>query len=1260
MTDTAAAAARLKRKKNARGGHRASTTRLVNEATTALEADHIDMDQLALSKQMLSQKVETLKALDSEMLELVPDEELEDEIQHADAYLEKVYAVLAKVNKALGPAITPVPLRIEPPWGTPAPRPTATVSDPPVVVPTPGSPTVPDPTPTGGATARMSSDRVKLPKIGLPHFRGNLMKWTAFWDSFDSAVHSNSQLSEIDKFNYLRSLLEGTAYDAIAGLALSAANYREAVDILKKRFGNKQLIISKHMESLLSINAVTSDQHLRDLRRLYDQSEANIRSLKALGVEPDTYGAMLSSVLLSKLPPELRLIVSRKVSADDLDMESLLETFEQELVARERASNSAGQPPRRPQNQQRSHTSAFVVNTQGLPVCVFCQKDHSSTECSTVTNVDSRKKILRSSGRCFNCLRKNHLSRNCRITSKCKQCQGRHHTSICEKGSNPREDTSLATPINLDPKAPMFTPSPTTNALCSSRGNAVLLQTARTTVYNPSEPSLRVEVRLLLDSGSQRSYLTERAMKRLRLEPIHRHTLSIATFGAIQEQPKVCPIVSVGVCLRGCPDASLELHVVPTICEPLSYQPIASSVKSYDHLVSLDLADASDGSSRLPVDILIGCDHYWDLVTGSICRGREGPAAIHTKLGWVLCGPTLSSTSVEHSSACVVSTHTLRVDAQSTESTQLVDQLRSFWELESLGICEEEKTLYDEFASSITFSDGRYKVPLPWKEFHQPLSDNYLLSVKRLKGLLSRLRRSPEILKLYDSTIQEQLARGIIEPVPPDEKTDLVHYLPHHGVIRTDKATTKLRIVYDASSKTSGPSLNECLYKGPKFNQLILDLLIRFRSYEVALIADVEKAFLMIAVDEKDRDVLRFVWVDDVAKEEPELRVFRFTRVVFGVSSSPFLLNATVKYHLERFLDSNEAVVRCLLESTYVDDIISGASSEEEAFELFVQAKEIFHQGGFNLRKFLSNSQTLQARIDAEEKLSDSSPSEDGLPARGEVKVLGITWKPDCDSLNFDLSDLSATAEALHPTKRNLVSMIGRIYDPLGFLAPVTIKFKILFQKLCQSKLDWDGDLPEDLLREWRALLTDLKEAVPISIPRSYSYRVKGVPSSYTICGFCDASTRAYAAVIYLVIESDVSTEVKFVVSKTRVAPLQSQTIPRLELLSAFLLSKLVTSVVDCLSFTLPQIELRCYTDSQVALFWIQGTAKEWKPFVNNRVKEIRKRVHPNHWCHCPGSSNPADLPSRGLTPLELSVSQLWRRGPDWLQNSFVPIGPPK
>lgn len=378
------------------------------------------------------------------MAELVPDDELEEEIQQADEFLDRIYEVLAKLDKALDPATSRIGTPLTATGGGETPPET---EETPHTRDRPESPEITRRELPGDTVPIMtpSCDRMKLPKISLPRFRGNQMKWTAFWDSFESAVHQNKRLYKIDKFNYLRSLLEGNAYDAIAGLSLSAANYTEAVQILQKRFGNKQLIISKHMEALLGIAAVTADHHLRDLRRLYDQSESNIRSLKALGVELESYGAMLSSMLLSKLPPDLRLIVSRKVQADELNMESLLETFEQELLARERANNSVPQHTRRVQNQGRTPTSAFVATAQGSPgssCCVYCQSNHPSVTCDSVPEIEARKKMLRSSGHCFNCLKKNHLSRNCRSNSKCKNCQGRHHTSICEKGGRSRRESA--------------------------------------------------------------------------------------------------------------------------------------------------------------------------------------------------------------------------------------------------------------------------------------------------------------------------------------------------------------------------------------------------------------------------------------------------------------------------------------------------------------------------------------------------------------------------------------------------------------------------------------------------------------------------------------------------------------------------------------------------------------------------------------------------------------------------------------------------
>ena len=235
----------------------------------------------------------------------------------------------------------------------------------------------------------------------------------------------------------------------------------------------------------------------------------------------------------------------------------------------------------------------------------------------------------------------------------------------------------------------------------------------------------------------------------------------------------------------------------------------------------------------------------------------------------------------------------------------------------------------------------------------------------------------------------------------------------------------------------------------------------------------------MILVSDSDCDVLRFLWVDDINKKEPELRVFRFTRVVFGVSSSPFLLNATIRFHLERYMESDASTVQTLLQSTYVDDIITGTESEEAAFDLYTRAKGIFRAGGFNLRKFVTSSSNLQQRIDCAEGIQHPEPVQKlsysdetyakttlGVPSAGQAgdyKILGVSWNPRDDCLFFDVSDLAQLAYNLQPTKRNIVSLIGKFYDPLGFLAPVTIGFKIFFQKLCQPKMDWTLEHPSSL-----------------------------------------------------------------------------------------------------------------------------------------------------------------------------------------------------
>ena len=257
---------------------------------------------------------------------------------------------------------------------------------------------------------------------------------------------------------------------------------------------------------------------------------------------------------------------------------------------------------------------------------------------------------------------------------------------------------------------------------------------------------------------------------------------------------------------------------------------------------------------------------------------------------------------------------------------------------------------------TIKFKEGRYEISLLWKEFHPPLPDNYDLSLRRLKGLLLRMSRDPQILEEYSTIIEDQLTAGIIEMVDQTDKTaSKTHYLPHHAVVRRDKETSKVCIVYDASAHVKGPSLNDCLHTGPKFNQKVLDILLRFRSYGVAWVADIEKAFLMISVPPEDRDVLRFLWVDNPLSANPHIVVYKFTRAVFGVSSSPYLLNSTIQHHLEKYSSSRPELVAKLLESFYVDDLVCGGNNDEDAYEHYSFAKDILSQASFNLRKFVTS-----------------------------------------------------------------------------------------------------------------------------------------------------------------------------------------------------------------------------------------------------------------------------------------------------------------
>ncbi|XP_073231804.1 uncharacterized protein [Porites lutea] len=389
-------------------------------------------------------------------------------------------------------------------------------------------------------------------------------------------------------------------------------------------------------------------------------------------------------------------------------------------------------------------------------------------------------------------------------------------------------------------------------------------------------------------------------------------------------------------------------YVEPAICSPVSNQEIQSAVECYPYLQGLQLACGAV-SGTVSVDLLIGADHYWSFFTGGIIRGDpSGPVALETKLGWILSGPAAVPAMTESCTLNLSAIHVLKIASADTSRGQ--DDLQKLWDLETLGIRDTESSVHDKFSNEIRFTGVRYQVKLPFKDNQPMLSDNYTNASRRLATVVKNLKTQP-------------LESGVVEEVRQDQVLEPgnVHYLPHRGVVRLDRDTTKVRVVYDASSKVFRPSLNDCLHVGPSLNSLLLDILLRFRVHEVAVTAAIEKAFLNIEIDPGHRDLLRFLWVDDVHKESPEIKLLRFTRVVFGVNASPFILNATIRHHVNTCMLHDNALALELLKSLYVDDFVSGAKDVYNAFS-FNLSKEIklcLKSGGFNMRKWNSNSASL-------------------------------------------------------------------------------------------------------------------------------------------------------------------------------------------------------------------------------------------------------------------------------------------------------------
>ncbi|XP_046144681.1 uncharacterized protein LOC123988477 [Osmia bicornis bicornis] len=725
-----------------------------------------------------------------------------------------------------------------------------------------------------------------------------------------------------------------------------------------------------------------------------------------------------------------------------------------------------------------------------------------------------------------------------------------------------------------------------------------------------------IECRTLIDTCSNANFITEDLASKLRL-PAKQHTTTIEALN--QLSTVTTQIVSTSIKSRLSNfKRTLTFITIPRISGPIPDQQIDRGKIPIP--ANINLADPHFHRPT-SVDMLLGIGTALAcLSVGQIDISPSNKTDLilqKTLFGWII-GGSLSTSMTRHK----VFLTTPNFD------------LKKFWELEEgpqVRYLSAEEQECEEHFRNHTKRDksGRYIVALPFNEKYTQLGESRSRALNRFLSLERKFNREPELKCEYANVIQEYQDLGHMSEVQPNERDGF--YLPHHAVIKLSSATTKVRVVFDGSAKTSsGLSLNDTLMVGPTIQDDIVLLLIRFRMHAYVLTGDIEKMYRQFLVRPEDRRYQRILWRNDDGK----VKTYNLNTVTFGLTSAPYLAIRCLHQLADDEGNGNPAAARVIKQDLYVDDLLTGADTCEEAMTLRDGIIDILKRGGLNIRQWASNEPQLLSGLDeaqiSKKFLGDST-----------LKTLGVIWDAQNDKILYTIDPIVTN----RVTKRTILSSIAKIFDPLGLLAPVIIKAKILMQRLWQLQLDWDEATPANLHTEWITFAAEFNLLNNCSFDRHVLQH--GV-SKTELHGFCDASERAYGACIYVrTVTKSGNIKTELLCAKSRVAPLKTVSLARLELCGAVLLSFLYKTVTKATSRNFDTSTF--WTDSTIVLNWINKEPSTLKTFVANRVTEVQSKTDINAWKHVKSADNPADLISRGQSPSQFLADSIWRHGPQWL-----------
>lgn len=1064
---------------------------------------------------------------------------------------------------------------------------------------------------------------IQLKPIEPPVFSGELEDWISFRDMFESLITKNVSLSDIHQLQYLRTACKGKAADLIQDIAIAEGNFTVAWEALKERYENKRLLVARLIDRIMDLPEMTRECP-DQLAKLINGTNQNLRALEVLDRPVNEWDDWIVRQMIRKLDFNTRMSWEKEISTNtDIPTYEQLKTHLGGVLRSLEAMKAITNTAQTNGSKRAVRTHIVLTNHQ----CPLCQEGHWLTECGRYRDmsINKRREFVVAQGLCFSCVKAKHLGRFCLQKMFCDICNKRHHTTLHTNDGQP--ETEIDTPRRINPfneKAPetISTNICTFNQMSDPR--ATLLPTAW--VRATGENGKTVCLRALIDQGSEASLISQGAVQQLGITWRSTDIKVTGVAGSSAGKANGCVTITIGGSKLKGEEIKTRMLIIKNITSPLPSQLIKRSMN--ETLRNLQLADEEYWKPKR-IDLLLGAASFPMLLKPGVCK-EDGLIAQDTIFGWILSGIATSQADVIRDPSC--------------NHLTLEVLLSRFWEQEEIQTHpqmsnEEEECELIYSKTTARNDDGRYIVDFPFRQIKE-LGESRAAAIRRLMALERKGARHPIQFATYKEFMKSYQLLGHMERVPDAEVVDHPQcYLPHHAVFKPDSTTTKLRVVFDASAlTTNGRSLNDTLLVGPRLQDKLTTILIRWRKHRIAITADIEKMYRQILVNPKQCDYQRIVWRQN---EQDEIEDFRLKTVTYGTASAPYLAVKT----LYRLADDEERrfpiAAKVVRSDFYVDDCMSGADNVDEAIDLKIELLGIMKAGGLKLLKWSSNSKELLQTLPEDHIECKSSLQ---IDEDDSIKALGVYWHPGTDEFAYKVNAWEIDTEST--TKRQILSEISKLFDPLGLLAPVVITAKILMQQLWLTGCSWDEDVPKKDLEKWRNIKTELKEVEKVRVKRWFGLK-KG--TSIQFHGFSDASKVAFSACLYArVVDEDGTVQVTLLAAKTKVAPIKQQSIPRLELNGAVLLSRLINECYQAVNEI--KVEVFAWTDSTVVLAWLKRHANVWPTFIANRVGEIQRSMSAEQWQHVPGTENPADVASRGIMPSEIKDHPLWWTGPNWLK----------